>query len=367
MQLNDPFVFEDGSRVRSTDDWRRRRKEIQDLVVGIEYGGLPPEPAPVRAEPLHTHKPKRFPGATYTQYRIVLEDSPGFHFRLDVMMPPHEEPVPCVLTGDGCWRYANDEITLDLMTRGIALAEFSRTAVVPDVYSSDRSTGLYPVYPDAQFGAIAAWAWGYHRCVDVLLALEGIDSRAVAAVGHSRGGKAALLAGATDERIAVTAPNDSGCGGAGSYKWQGPQSETMTDTHRAIPYWFGSKLWEYLGREAELPFDQHFLKALVAPRSLLSTEALGDLWANPEGTYQTFDAAREVYRFLGAEQRIAIWYREGGHFHGRADWAAFVNFLEWRLRGAHPTHEFEPRPFPEMPRAFDWRAPDGGATTTGSS
>lgn len=356
-ELDNPFVFEDGSHVETVDDWRRRRREIRELVLEVEYGGLPPEDAAVRAEPLHTHKPKQFPGATYTQYRVVLTDAPSFHFRLDVMVPEHAEEVPCVLSGDGCWRYANDAVAAELMTRGIALAQFSRTEIVPDIYSSERTTGLYLAYPDLEFGALSAWAWGYHKAVDVLSALSDIDSSRIAAVGHSRGGKTALLAGATDERIALTAPNDSGCGGAGSYKWQGPESETLTDTKRAIPYWFGPKLWQYVGNQEQMPFDQHYLKALVAPRPLLSTEALGDLWANPTGTYQTYDAAREVYRFLDAEENIGIWYRDGGHLHGPADWAAFIDYLEWRLRDGHPTHDFRQRPFPEMRRAFTWTAP----------
>ncbi len=74
-----------------------------------------------------------------------------------------------------------------------------------------------------------------------------------------------------------------------------------------------------IGLEQALPFDQHYLKALVAPRAQFSTEALGDLWANPSGTWQTHLAAQEVYHFLGAEERIGISFREGGHIHCQAD------------------------------------------------
>ena len=106
-----------------------------------------------------------------------------------------------------------------------------------------------------------------------------------------------------------------------------------------------------------MPFDQHYLKALVAPRALVSAEGFGDLWSNPSGTYQSFDAAREVYRFLGAEQQIGIWYREGGHDHGAADWHAFLEFLDWRLRGLAPHTDFSPVPYPDLPRSFGWSAP----------
>ena len=115
-----------------------------------------------------------------------------------------------------------------------------------------------------------------------------------------------------------------------------------------IPYWFGPRIKEFVGRETELPFDQHFLKALVAPRLLLTTEAFGDLWANPTGTWQTHLAAREVYRFLGAADRIAIRYRAGEHTHGFDDWRDFLDFMDQRLCGRRADTAFDENPFPNL-------------------
>ena len=359
-ELNDPFVFEDGRVLRSADEWRSRRTEIERLLVDIEYGGLPPEPAPVRAEQLHSHLSRILLDSSYTQYRVVLESDPRFHFRLDITLPPGEESVPCVLTGDGCWAFVTHDISRELIRRNIALAVFSRTEVVPDNYTNDRDTALYNAFPGETFGALSAWAWAYHRCVDVLEDIERVDSTKIGVVGHSRGGKTALLAGATDERIAVVAPNGSGSGGAGCYRWQGPDSETLEDTHRALSYWFGPELWQYNGKVEEMPFDQHFLKMLVAPRPLVSTEGLSDLWSNPEGTYQSYAAAREVYKFLGADENIGIWYRAGDHDHGEADWHAFIEFFEWRLNGKEPDQRFDANPYPDMKRAFSWSSPGRG-------
>jgi len=184
-----------------------------------------------------------------------------------------------------------------------------------------------------------------------------VDAAHIAITGHSRGGKAVLLAGATDERIALTCANNSGAGGAGCFRWQGPACETLADLLRSFPYWFGPDMQAFANREAELPFDQHFLKALIAPRGLLTTEALGDLWANPTGTWQTHLAAREVYRLLGAEERIGIWYRDGGHDHGLADWRAFLDYLEGQFFGHAPQHCYDRNPYPELQPAFSWKAP----------
>lgn len=112
-----------------------------------------------------------------------------------------------------------------------------------------------------------------------------------------------------------------------------------------FPHWFSPRLASYIGRENDLPFDQHFVKALVAPRALLSTEALGDLWANPSGTFETHLAARAVYRLPGCEDRIGIWYRAGGHAQGLDDWRALLDFADWQLLGKAPARRFDLNPF----------------------
>lgn len=356
IELPDPFRFEDGRRVRSAQDWRNRRQELTDLILDIEYGRLPPAPAATTGEQLHQHEVPHLLGARHVQYRLNVSADGTVQFTLDLMIPAGEGPFPVVLNGDGCWRYVTDQVTLAVLRRGYMLAQFNRVEIVPDNYRCDRTSGLYLV-AEGDYGALAAWAWGYHRCVDFLVTLDGVDAARIAVVGHSRGGKTALLAGATDERIALTAPNNSGSGGAGCFRWPGPKCETLADGLRMVPYWYSPRLKEYVGREDALPFDQHSLKALVAPRALLSTEALGDLWANPTGTWQTHLAAREVYRFLGAQERIGICYRPGEHDHGLADWEAFLDFADWQLRGQPPRRRFDANPFPDLPAAFSWTAP----------
>jgi hypothetical protein len=355
--LPDLFRFEDGGRVRTVADWRRRRQELLDLVLDVEYGRLPP-PGRTEAQLLHQTRCNRLLNARHRQYRLTVGPDGGCSFLLDLLIPDGTGPFPVALTGDGCWHTINDEIALAVLGRRYILAEFNRVEIVPDsgTPERDRVSGLYRVCP-GDYGAIAAWAWGYHRCVDFLLSLDEVAKDQIAAVGASRGGKTALLAGATDERIALTAPNDSGCGGAGCFRWEGQGSETLKILLGAVAYWFSPRLPAFIGREGELPFDQHGVKALVAPRALLTTEALGDLYANPTGTWQTHLAAREVYRFLGAENRIGIAYREGAHAHALPDWLAFLDFAEWHFRGVKPSRRFDECPFESLPRAFSWSAP----------
>jgi len=361
-ELPDLFTFSSGERLRAADKWPQRRAELLELILSIEYGHLPPTPAAVHAELLHPSAIKNPVQATHNQYRLSIEGGEQpFWFIVDVLGPQVESAdgrrFPVVICGDGCWRTVSEGIVGEVLGRGYALVTFNRTEIVPDAYRRDRDTALYLVYPGQDFGALAAWAWGYHRVVDFLLTQEFADPSALAVVGHSRGGKTVLLAGATDERIALTAPNNSGCGGAGSFLWQGEGCEKLADLVRAVPYWLADRAAEYVDREEDLPFDQHALKALVAPRALLSTEALGDLWANPTGTYQAHLGARKAYHLLGAEDRIGIWYREGEHSHGIADWKAFLDFADLQLRGLPTQTRYGESPFGELPPAFSWKAP----------
>jgi len=347
MTLPELMHFNDGTPVAAPADWPARRRELWEAVVPLEYGGLPPAPIRTWAEVLHTATVRRMDSVRYVSCRVNVETgaTQPFSFMLYLHIPPGNGPFPAILTGDACWRYVSDEVAAEVLRRGYVLAQFNRVELAPDVPGDGRSTGIYPLHPGSKFGALAAWAWGYHRCVDALLEFDDVDGAHIAVVGHSRGGKTSLLAGATDERIALTAANDSGAGGAGCYRLQGPNSETLGDLIRRFPYWFGPELGEYVGRETELPFDQHFLKALVVPRLLLTTEALDDLWANPSGTWQTHAAVRELYRWLGVPERAGIWYRPGGHEHGMADWQALLDFADWHWRGAAPARPFDLNPF----------------------
>jgi hypothetical protein len=117
------------------------------------------------------------------------------------------------------------------------------------------------------------------------------------------------------------------------------------DPNRQSGNWFAEGLGAYIGREDELPFDQHALKAAVAPRLLLTTEALGDLWANPRGTWATHAAAGRVYEMLDAGDRIGIAYRQGGHAQTLEDWQAMLDFADWHWKGVEPARGFDFCPF----------------------
>jgi hypothetical protein len=353
-ELPDLFRFDDGTRVQTHADWPRRRAEIADAIVPIEYGEPPPHTAATTWFELKRSIADRFGGAELRQYMISISASPRIAFMLDVLIPSGVGPFPAIISGDACWPL-NDKVPREVLARGVILAHFNREQIVRDSSEPDANAGLHLAFP-GDYGALAAWAWGYHRVVDFLLTLPEVNPAQVAVTGHSRGGKTALLAGATDERIALVSANQSGCGGAGCFRWQGAGSETLGDILKNFPHWFAPGLRDFVGREETLPFDQHSLKALVAPRPLLTTEALGDRWANPEGTWQSHRAAREVYRFLGVEENLEIRFRHGPHDHTLADWVALLDFMEVQFSGKTTVPPLEENPFVDLPPAHHWRA-----------
>lgn len=350
--LPDPFMMLDGKRIEDLADWEKRRKEIISLVLSYEYGQMPPAPGNLTSQ-LISAESKMDGAANEERYLLKFGSDLAVKLHLEMLIPKGEGPFPVILTGDYCW--GESPFQREVISRGYILVQFNRTEIAPD--SAERNVGVYPLYPGYDWGALAAWAWGYSRAVDFLETHPLVDKKCIAITGHSRGGKTVLLAGALDERIALTNPNDSGCGGAGSFRYHGEGSETLANICKVFPFWFCPRLQEFSADEERLPFDQHFLLALVTPRSLLLTDALGDAWANPSGTQLIYLAAGEVYRFLGAPDRIGSWYRPGEHAHNAEDWNALLDFADLQFFHKSSGADFSGHDFPNLPTAFTWHSP----------
>jgi hypothetical protein len=289
------------------------------------------------------------------EYLLTMGSDAKITATLVLTTPAGKGPFPVIVKGDLCWKRVKPEIVAEVVKRGYALAEFDRTMIAPDDKSRDK--GVLAAYPNADEGDLAAWAWGFSRVIDFLVTQEEIDKDKIIVTGHSRGGKAALLAGALDERAALTVPNGSGAGGAGCYRVQPPKTEDLERIVTHFPNWFGPHFAQFIGHVDQLPFDQHEVRALVAPRALLNTDALGDVWANGPGTEQTYLAALEVYKALGVPDKIALHWRDGKHEQNLEDFTALLDFADHILLGKPAAQDLKKLPFPEEPKAFSWKAP----------
>lgn len=346
----DLLTFQDGSTVDAAS-WPRRRKELADAIILHEFGGMPPEPESVAILQRAASRVRPWPGIQYYTYEVRTQfpGGGGISLTLSLWKPPGDGPFSVLLDADGCWRYFNDDVIHTVLERGYIAASIDRTEVAADNKDAYRNTGLYRLFPEAGFGVCPAWAWAIHRCVDALITFPDVRADGIAITGHSRGGKTVLLAGATDERIAITNPNNSGIGGAGLNRLKMQGSEVIDSFFGSGNlFWFGSDFAAYRHRDAALPYDNHYLHALVAPRGLLLTEAYEDHSANPAGTYAAALAARQVYDLLGSQDTIGWAYRESGHAHMPEDYAALLDFMDGHLLGRPRRRDFQRKLYPDL-------------------
>lgn len=209
-----------------------------------------------------------------------------------------------------------------IAARGYALAMAYGGDIVPD-NAKDGRAALARFAPEA--GALGAWAWVYSRMFDVLAEDARFDASRIAVWGQSRQGKAALLAGARDERFAAVVGLQSGRGGDALTSHRA--GESVRGMTRMFPHWFSARFASYA--EVDPPVDQHELLAAIAPRPLLTGHAWRDNWADPPSAKAASDAASAAW---GDAVRPHFFMREGRHGIERVDWERTLDFLDERMR-----------------------------------
>ena len=282
--MPDPFVMPDGRRVETRQDWDAQRETIKAMLEHYVYGRIPPRPKHLEVE--QTGSKVVYDGqGVETQYRLTIRrHGKSVSCRFLVVRPLQKKRYPTVIKNDQISVYESSnrrassetfDPGLEAVTRGYLLCRFQRTDLAADDQKAGRTGGVYPLYPEYDFAALAVWGWGHGVVLDALDQLGLVDMDRVIATGHSRGGKAALCAGLYDERVAITAPNSSGTGGTGSLRYfeAGQKPQVIAVHVGKNEHWFGPQYFQFSGKEDRLPFDAHFAKAAIAPRALVNCHA----------------------------------------------------------------------------------------------
>ena len=357
-----------GEKVASVEQWEKvRAPELRAEFMREEYGRRPVERPKqlsfARAEPdaemmdgkairkrVHVSYAGKYGAGDFTFTAFIpKQQKPAPAFVLICNRPPAANIDPTRETKSGFWPAE------EIVARGYAAIAFWNGDIAPDRSSGNRD-GVFACFeapdkgraPDA-WGTLSAWAWGASRVMDWIETEPLLDARHVAVVGHSRGGKTALVAGVCDTRFAMACSNDSGCSGAKLNHIDLPKSEHLRQIVRTFPYWFCANYIRHVNAEKEWNVDQHAFVALMAPRLVCIGSASEDAWAGQEGEYWTGRLASPAWELYGKkglvsdgfpppehplqEGCVSYHLRSGKHNLTPYDWGVYLDFADrhgWR-------------------------------------
>ena len=362
------MVTKAGDKVKDVATWEKvRRPELLDVFLENEYGRRPVErPDTLAFETAEPDKPMMDGKAIRKRVRASWKGpygSQSFVFTAFIPVSAKERPAPGFILI--CNRPAAANIdpervqrsefwpAEEIVARGYAALAFWNGDVAPDNAKSNCTQGVHACWAKERtansWGALSAWAWGASRVLDWVETEPLLDAKHFGVVGHSRGGKTALLAGVTDTRFAMACVNDSGCSGAKLNHIDLPKSESIARISKVFPHWFCLNYRNFAGKEFEMDFDQHMMVALMAPRAVAIASASKDHWAGQRGEYASALLASPAWELYGkrglvsdgfpnpgeARQDGTISYhlREGVHNLTLHDWNRYMDFadrLGWR-------------------------------------
>lgn len=370
-QLPPVLVSSEGKAITTPEEWFQvRRPEIMALFGNLIYGVVPQPESPLKTTFAVEKTDRTYMGgkATRKDVKIQFENAKGSAELQILVFTPNgtTQPVPAFLlhsfagTRDDGHDASPDKP--GFTRNGLPLGEFFQRGfgfiVVPQSELVRHNEveflkGVHPLFyrtgqsfPKAnEWGVIATVSWSASRAMDYLETDRDIDAKRIAAMGHSKMGKATLWTCAQDQRFALAILAQSGCGGAAL--WKRNFGENMEKMVTRFPYWLCRNAAKFARNEEDLPVDQHMLIACLAPRPVYVASGSGDLWADPRGEYLSAYHAGEVYRLLDkaglesqasppvdrvvASGHVGYHNRAGGHSVEMFDWLRFLEFAEKHL------------------------------------
>jgi hypothetical protein len=388
FDVPDPLTTFKGRKIKNEKQWLKKgRPELLDFFTHNVYGKVPGKIDISKAEVIEQSNSAFKDKARRKQVDLVFNrEGKSLHFNILIYLPQNRDRVPLflgynfngnhtvseeaeIIISDAWARnnpsvgIINNQLTEQsrgvsksrwaierILNAGYGLATIYYGEVDPD--KDDFSDGIHPFLYEAgqqrpaadEWGSISSWAWGLSRALDYLETDEDVDASKVIVFGHSRLGKTALWAGASDQRFAGVISNNFGCGGAALSKRA--FGETVGRINSSFPHWFCLNFRVYNSNEESLPADQHELIALIAPRPVYVASAADDQWADPRGEFLSAYYASPVFELFGkkgipsadmpeinqpVQNTVAYHIRSGKHDVTDFDWEQYIKWADKQL------------------------------------
>jgi len=378
-KLPDPLQLNHGGKVKTANQWwTKRRPELIEIFDREIYGRVPANTPQVNWEVANTAQEKNGAVPVITKKIVGHVDNSAYplihvDIQLTLSTPKNaNRPVPVIIELG-----LSPEVLAQLQKRypqffsgqsgptwqQQVLAEgWGYAEYIPTSVQADNAEGLaegiiglvnhgQPRKPD-DWGALRAWAWGASRVLDYFESDKTVDPKRVAIEGHSRYGKASLVAMANDPRFAAGFISSSGEAGAKLFRRN--FGEQIGNIAGGEYYWMAGNFIQYDGPKSEndLPIDAHEMIALCAPRPVFISAGSvekGDGWVDPKGMFLAAVAAGPVYRLLGGkdlgtsdfppietplvEGDIGFRQHSDGHTPG-PNWPTFIQFASRHFTAA---------------------------------
>jgi hypothetical protein len=297
--LPNPFIALDGSKITTKKQWECNQQSITAQVQKYMLGELPQDHPRVETQ--------------YQQNILTVTVTRAGHtisFDAQVILPTvGQAPYPAMI---GIGRVSlNNQALLD---QGIALINFPNNDLAEQLNGTSRGKGkFYELYgTNHSAGALMAWAWGVSRLIDGLQTTTNIpiNSNKLGVTGCSRNGKGAVMAGAFDPRIVLTLPQESGAGGSANWRISAANliaGENVQTLRQIVTenVWFTQNFAEFSDTVNLLPFDQHQVLGLIAPRALLIVDNAID-WLGIESSYVNAVAAKSIWQSLDTPNAMGV-------------------------------------------------------------
>jgi hypothetical protein len=361
--LPEPLVLKNGQKVTTAQIWwNQRRPEIVEDFDREIYGRVPKDTPKVNWEVISTTNETNGDVPVITKQLVGHVDNSSYplinvDIKLTLTTPANAPgPVPVMMEFSFGGRFARPRRGEPNWQQQVLAKGWGYAIIIPTSIQADNGAGLtrgiiglcnkgQPRKLD-DWGALRSWAWGASRALDYFETDKDVDARQVGIEGHSRYGKATIVAMAYDQRFAIAFVSSSGEGGAKLHRrnW----GEIVENVAGAGEYhWMAGNFIKYAGplNWNDLPVDSHELIALCAPRPVFISAGAtnGDGWVDAKGMFLAAAGAGPVYKLLGKKDlgttgfppietplidgEVAFRQHSGGHTPG-PNWPTFLSFAD---------------------------------------